>query len=550
MSVLERFAATLEATDQQIVTHINAYIDWMVGRQNDVFTLTDDDEVDLRAYLFHLRMSGVKRKALRQHFASLNRFYDWAEAEGLITENPFANQAFDRPFLNREEIRRRKEQLPADPQAREIAHLRALNELAQHLNRAPDIQTALNVTLETLIKVMKLHTAWVFLLPELYHQLAGMASQPPHDFALAAACNLPPGLELKDRLFLCQPPDCHCQVLARKGRLTRAFNVVECTRLQDSARADGENRGLYFHATVPIIISNQMQGIINVATDEWQFFTSADLQFLSTVGVHVSAALERAGLYDLTRTHRERLERELEMARQVQVSLLPGDLPPIPGFELAAQWHAAREVAGDFYDVFPLADGRWGFVVADVSDKGAPAALYMAMVRSLIRSNASRQTSPAATLMRVNADIMAHSSSDMFVTIFYGILDPGTAVFTYAGAGHDPPLLRRASGEIERLMPTGPLVGILKNLVLQEAAVELAADDLLLLYTDGVTDALSEAGEEYRRSRLIKQLETVPGTAVPVLSHIYHDLMAFIGTAPQPDDITLLALSYAGAPPK
>jgi sigma-B regulation protein RsbU (phosphoserine phosphatase) len=158
--------------------------------------------------------------------------------------------------------------------------------------------------------------------------------------------------------------------------------------LRYAARCAGDTQGLLFHATVPLIVQDRPVGLINIATEQWEFLSSADLQFLSAAGSQVAIALERARLYDFAETRRIRLEQELEMARAVQKSLLPRQLPTIPGFTLVADWRPARLVAGDFYDVFSLPDGRWGLVIADVSGKGAPAALYMAMTLSLIRSEA------------------------------------------------------------------------------------------------------------------------------------------------------------------
>jgi sigma-B regulation protein RsbU (phosphoserine phosphatase) len=142
--------------------------------------------------------------------------------------------------------------------------------------------------------------------------------------------------------------------------------------LRYAARHGGDTQGLLFHATVPLISQSRPVGLINIATEEWEFLTSADLQFLTAAGSQVGIALERARLYDLAETQRIRLEQELKMARAVQKSLLPTQPPNIPGFSLVADWRSAREVAGDFYDFILLPDGRWGFVLADVSGKGAP----------------------------------------------------------------------------------------------------------------------------------------------------------------------------------
>ena len=544
MDLLERFAETLSTAEAETLRHVHDYVEWQAGRGGS-FAPSADDDVDLRTYLLHLRTSGVGRKNQRERVAALRRFYDWAEAAGRLTGNPFDEFSVERPSLTREQIRRRKETFSGTAEEREIARLRALIQLAEQLNRSADMQATLAAALETLVALMSLQTAWVFLLPAAGSPLHSPITPPLHDFALAAACGLPPGLERDNCYYLCKPQDCHCQSLLRAGQLRRAVNIVECTRLLDSARANGDNRGLLFHASVPIIASGQPLGILNVATQEWQFLTAADLHLLSAIGAQVATALERARLYDLTHAHRLRLEGELQMAREVQASLLPEELPEIPGCSLAAEWRSAREMAGDFYDVFALPDGRWGIVMADVSDKGAPAAMYMAMTRSLIRASASSQASPAATLTEVNQRINAHSSCGMFVTVFYAALDAAAHTLVYANAGHNPPLLRRATGSIERLMCTGPLIGVFEELGLSETALTLAPGDTLAAYTDGVTDALNPQGEEYGLTRLSAALANAPASEATLqLAHLSSDLAAFIHDVPPCDDITLFILVH------
>jgi sigma-B regulation protein RsbU (phosphoserine phosphatase) len=256
-------------------------------------------------------------------------------------------------------------------------------------------------------------------------------------------------------------------------------------------------------------------------------------------------ALERARLYDLSRAYQTRLSQELEMAREVQDSLLPRVLPEIPGATLAAHWQSAREVAGDFYDAFKLPGGRTALLVADVSDKGVHAALYMAMVSSLIRSYARLVESPAALLTSINRQLLKHETAAMFVTLFYGVLDVETGQLTYASAGHDPPLLRRNRGEIEQLMPTGPLLGILDPAQFKEEVVALDPENVLLLYTDGVTDILNETGEAYGRQRLAAKLKLAPLSASTCLQHLCEDLEQFRGSVIPPDDITFLVLSIS-----
>ena len=329
----------------------------------------------------------------------------------------------------------------------------------------------------------------------------------------------------------------------RRGHLTRAVNLVECTRIQDSNAEAGDNRGLLFHATTPLIASDRQLGIINIATEEWQFFTAADLQFLSTVGSQVAVALERARLYDNARAQNLRLESELKMARAVQASLLPDTYPDVPGIDFAAFLKPALEVSGDFYDLFLIGDDRLGLLMADVSDKGAPAAMYMAMAHSLIKANAYQKTNPATTLMDVSKHLVDHSSADMFVTVFYGELDIRSWKLTYANAGHDPPLLRRREGNIERLGATGPLIGILEGVILTEEQVVLEPGDMLLAYTDGVTDAANPEMELYGIERLITAAETAQISADSLLKFVLADLAAFCKDAPQPDDVALLVVN-------
>jgi serine phosphatase RsbU (regulator of sigma subunit) len=543
MDLIERFAQSLSLTDSPTVVDVREYVNWRAHRRGTQVALTAVDDVDLRTYLLHLRTQGADHSTLEAKRASLKSFYQWAKAAGILSGHPFEDFDLDRPFLTHEEVRRREEAIAGDPRERELTRLRGLNQIAEHLNGSAQVQTALDGTLELLLKIMNLQSAWAFILTESGIQSFWVGDRPPHDFALAAACGLPPGLAEQEGHFLRHPPDCHCQKFFRSGRLTRAVNIVECTRLQDAAGARGDTQGLLFHASVPLFSQGKLVGIINVATHEWQFLTSADLEFLSAIGAQVAVALERAHLYDSAEEQLDHLERELQVAHDVQASLLPRELPGIPGFHLAASWNAARQVAGDFYDIFPLHEGRWGIVIGDVADKGTPAALYMAMTRALIRASAVRHHSPAHALMQVNETVNAECSYTMFVTTVYASLDPATRTLTYANAGHNPPILRRRGGAIEQLPRTGLVVGALEKLHLDERAINLAPGHALVLYTDGVTDALNAAGEDYGVDRLIAAIAAAPATAPALLDFVRTDLAAFMQNVPQPDDITFFVVT-------
>ena len=445
---------------------------------------------------------------------------------------------YDRGLPNpgQDRLPQRQEPQPGRQEG-ELTRLRALNRVITELNRSADVQTALDTTLETLVEVMGLRTAWVYLLGD-----SGPA-QPP--FVLAAARGLPPGLEHNDRYYLRQAPDCRCQAMLRAGHMGRAVNIVECSRLGSAAEAAGDTGGLRFHASVPIRIDEQPLGVLNVATPEWQLLSASDLQLLSAVALQIAAALERARLYDLAQSQRLRMERELDTARQVQASLLPAQLPHIPGFSLAAEWRSAREVAGDFYDVFPLAGGCWGIVIGDVSGKGAPAALYMVLARSLVRSKVDSAPGPAALLTQVNQALIAQSSVEMYVTVFYAILDPAAHTLTYANAGHTRPILRRRADPVQTgPLPGGGLVlGMLEAVSLADHTITLAPGDVLVAYTDGLTEAFNATQDMFGEERLTRIIHAqTTASAQELLDAMVTQATAFAGGAPQSDDTTILVL--------
>ena len=238
----------------------------------------------------------------------------------------------------------------------------------------------------------------------------------------------------------------------------------------------------------------------------------------------------------------ERMKRDLELAAQVQRSILPESLPQRPGLAFAARAQPAREMGGDFYDVFELDGHHLGLLIADVSDKSIPAAMFMAISRSLFLTEARRTFSPCEVVLAVNDLLLEISSSDdMFVTAFYGVLHVDERRLTYVRAGHDRPLLLRADGSVEALDSAGRFLGMLEGLSVEERTINLHQGDRLIMYSDGVPDATNRQGESYGAGRL----QTFAGQryrldAHRLLAEIFDDVLAFQGDAPQFDDITLL----------
>lgn len=544
--ILDRFAKTLDPLDTDTLQDLHDYVQWCGGRDACLDPSTSDD-VSLRTYLLKLRIDGLgaDQTTLLRIINSLKRFHEWAQAEALIDSNPFAEYNLERVISSQDQVRRRIDVKADSLQERELVRLQALNRLVEELNRSADMQTALDAALETVVTVMELRTAWISLRSDANLRSGTASDAPPHGFVLSAAIGLPPALEQDDRYLLRRPPECHCQSLLRSGHLTRAVNVVECTRLQSATSAGGDTRGLLFHATVPIISGGRSLGILNVATEDWQVLTASDLHLLSAIGGQIAIALERARLYDLSQAQLAYLERELEMARAVQASLFPDHLPEIPGFGLAAYWSSAREVAGDFYNIFPLPNGRWGLVIADVADKGAGAAMYMAIAYTMIRAKAEQTPSPAEALTQVNQALISTSSAETFVTVLYAILDPVARTLTYANAGHNPPIVRRASEESQPLvLPNGGLVlGVFDDVKLRDETLHLGSGDAVVLYTDGVTEGENLQGDEYGLTRLVTAIASGPAGASALQAHILADHSAFASSERQADDLTLFVVT-------
>jgi phosphoserine phosphatase RsbU/P len=247
---------------------------------------------------------------------------------------------------------------------------------------------------------------------------------------------------------------------------------------------------------------------------------------------------------------KRRMEAELDVARALQAAILPQSLPDHPSLQGCAAMTPAREMGGDFYDFFPLGPDHLGVVMADVSGKGVPAAFFMAISRTVLQSSARDHDGPGACLETVNTLLCDQNPMDLFVTVFYGVLDLTTGVFRYANAGHNPPLMIGSGGGIEALPGTGgTAIGVMPGLKYAEATVTLAPKDTLFLYTDGISEAMDADNREFTEQRLLHALSGSQSKAVDaIVARVTEAVQEFVGDAPQSDDITLMVLRYLGPP--
>ena len=295
---------------------------------------------------------------------------------------------------------------------------------------------------------------------------------------------------------------------------------------------------------VPLMVKRRAIGLVYVDNRmQAGIFTTDDLALLEAIASSAAVAIENARLYGLA-VEQARMERELELASGLQAALIPAHPPAIPGLELAGRWHTALEVAGDFYDFIPRNDGRLVVVIGDVTDKGVPAAFFMGLARTTIRASLAADLSLKQAIEQANRLLCADSSGGMFVTLYAISVDPSQWQIEAVCAGHNPPLIVRKKGKTIDDLPGGAMpLGILEDQAYPATSFHLERDEFLLLYTDGVPDAVNPAGEFYGLERLHKILAKAQRHAPEqALTMIHDDVRAFAdGQAPY-DDLTLVGL--------
>jgi serine phosphatase RsbU (regulator of sigma subunit)/putative methionine-R-sulfoxide reductase with GAF domain len=271
------------------------------------------------------------------------------------------------------------------------------------------------------------------------------------------------------------------------------------------------------------------------------------LNILSGIAHQASIAVVNDQLYRES-AEREKLAQELRLAHTIQSSMIPPGNPDLQGCNVASTWQAAREVSGDFYDFIALPDERTGIVIADVSDKGMPAAIFMAVSRTILRAVAHSRYRPGDTLQRVNDILRNDTESDLFVTIFYAVWDPRSGILSYANAGHNPPLLLRREREALWLRTAGIALGVVEHIHVGEQHIRLEEGDIVLLYTDGVTEATNEDYDEFGTERLRQTVQTARHhDAGGILAAVSAAMQDHIGDGSPYDDVTMIAIKRNAA---
>jgi serine phosphatase RsbU (regulator of sigma subunit) len=318
-------------------------------------------------------------------------------------------------------------------------------------------------------------------------------------------------------------------------------------------RALEAERSLHSLICAPLRAKQRSVGVIALANTLGTPYSTADLKLLNTIALQTAAAIENSLLCsEMVVAARDRaqlaaLQKELDTARTIQHSLVPRTFPPFPDrkdFDIHAQMTSARAVGGDFFDFFLLNEDRLGVVIGDVSGKGIPAALFMAVTRTQIKTTALQGTRPEDCLRHVNQALVRENVGGLFATCFYGVLNIRTGELCYCSAGHNPPYLLRASGAVELISETGGVpLGLFGNMAYTGSCAQLEPGDALFLYTDGVPEADNPALEQFTDERLAASLRhSISLGCREMIDRLTRELLAFTAGAPQSDDITMLSI--------
>lgn len=323
------------------------------------------------------------------------------------------------------------------------------------------------------------------------------------------------------------------------------WHSLECFPIDDLEKQDLPG-GSHWVLGFPLSVKGEIVGAM--LTQERTTLSASQqrrLEIMNGIAQQVAMAIQNDRLRQEA-IIRVRIDREMQLARQIQQTFLPSRLPNRKSWEMDARWQPAREVGGDFYDIFTLTKGRLGVTIADVSDKGMPAALYMTVGRTLIRAYANNARSAAELLQRINRPLVTDTPNSMFITAIYAVLIPETGQLFYANAGHNRPYILHPNRQEVELLPKGGMaMGVMESIHLEESMFVLEPGDCLVMYTDGVTESFSPAGEAFGEARLQELLQkNINKNVHEILNVLEASLLEFREGAPPSDDVTLVAIRH------
>lgn len=334
------------------------------------------------------------------------------------------------------------------------------------------------------------------------------------------------------------PTECvgEMSLLSSEGLRNASVRVIEDAALWEMTRADFE-----------LLMLNNPRAAYEVLRQLSQRLNRSQAEIIKDLqqkNLELTAAYEDLKAAQAQIIEKERLERELQVAHEIQMSLLPSKLPDFEGFEFGAILEPARQVGGDLYDFIPLSEGRLGIVIGDVTDKGVPAAIFMARVQALLRAEAIKSISPDEVLRKVNELLLNHNQQGYFVTMIYGILQPGSGIFEYARAGHELPILCSGTGDAGLLpLSPGQPLGILYDPIIDCHSIEIPPGQTLVLYTDGVTDQYNDLNIPFGEDKLLISSCGINDISTQeICDHLLQTVIEYRNGKPLQDDVTIVVI--------
>ncbi len=425
----------------------------------------------------------------------------------------------------------------AESRANELA---AINRVAVKVSQSLDLKDILQSVCRELTEIFEIRNAGIGLLTPDKKNLEIVAFH-------TASAGETSGLGL---LLPVEGNQSSVEVLEKKKTIViqDAQSDARTTSIADISRT----RGTRSIMIVPLLARGEAIGTIGMpAKDPYHVFTNDEIALAETIASQIAAAVDNAKMHAKTESALDVAERDLEIGRQIQSGFFPETLPQIPGWEIAAHFQAARQVAGDFYDVFQFRNSNLtAFIIADVCDKGVGAALFMVLFRSLLRAfsetkiDTNNVSERLLDIIQSTNNFIAeyHGKSNMFATLFFGVLDPVTSNMYYVNGGHEPPIVLDKSGTvIQRLMPTGPAIGFFPNMNFRVEQHHFNEGDFLVGFTDGTTDARNTDGKIFSEERLLQSVSAPWSSIFSMLFELNVELQKHMGEQNQFDDITLIS---------
>jgi sigma-B regulation protein RsbU (phosphoserine phosphatase) len=397
-----------------------------------------------------------------------------------------------------------------------------LLEVEKSLSSSLDLNEVLELILDSLLKVVRYDAAAIFLIDKKKQQIE-------HIKARGFDPALEPDLQLKMGQGLAG-----WAAQAQKSLIVP--NVKEDQRYIE-ARVETQS-GM----VVPIISNERIIGVFSIESNKLDAYGEDDLELLDAFASLAAVSIERA------REHQEilekrKLEEELSIARRIQETFLPKKHPQMPGFDISGINIPSEKVGGDYYDFIPIIENQVGIAIGDVSGKGIPAALIMASFRASLIAEIRNNYAIRSIMFKVNNLLFESTESDIYVTAVYGVLDTKNRIFTFTNAGHNAPIFRHSDGRMEYLIEGGVALGTFENSKYEERPSSLSPGDIIVLYTDGVTEAKNENEEEFGTRRLKQVInESHQLNASQIQNNIYQEVKDFTGNLPQADDLTMIVI--------